>query len=417
MGGFDVISQVGSTNGTITGTVATITLPAYTLTDFIVLIVASNNANSQTLGSNVTGTELANAGDRLVAYRIVPVDGSQTSFTLTIGASSVLRWWIASYSGVELGASVASGAVNVGSNTTSSIAIPTVSLDYIATGAELALASAAVNSSAAWTTSAETVFATTSGNAAMMVSAKSVAADVLSVINADLDRGLGGTTRNESACLLVLQATPVGVPILLGNPSFELGTTLATGWEEEHTTVTAATYSLSGTGVVDGTRSQRIQFTGTAGDTGKLLAIYQAPVDAAPGQNLTFDIHVSGSLTNAYGIIGIEAFQAGGAFISATDTPFTSLSGTPEQYSVTYLCPALTDYVAVFVQFPDIAPTSVINVYLDRAALYSPAAVGTHLAVWDGVGWVDKPMETWDGSGWADKPTNRWDGTAWVPLG
>jgi hypothetical protein len=43
-----------------------------------------------------------------------------------------------------------------------------------------------------------------------------------------------------------------------------------------------------------------------------------------------------------------------------------------------------------------------------------PPPTGGMLKVWDGTGWVEKPVKVWDGSAWVEKPVKRWDGTEWV---
>lgn len=37
-----------------------------------------------------------------------------------------------------------------------------------------------------------------------------------------------------------------------------------------------------------------------------------------------------------------------------------------------------------------------------------------YIKVWDGSGWVLKPVKVWNGSGWVIKPVKFWDGAAWT---
>ncbi len=163
---------------------------------------------------------------------------------------------------------------------------------------------------------------------------------------------------------------------LLTNPSFETGTTIATGWADEHTTVSAATYSLPATGVFDGSKAQKFTYTGQAGDDGitAKTEIYQAPITAVAGDVLTFSVYLSGSFTNAYALIGIEAFDVSSVYISETDANVTTLTGTPTRYDVTYVCPAGTSYVAAYLLCPAIGPTSVLSVTMDSARLVKSLA-------------------------------------------
>jgi hypothetical protein len=38
---------------------------------------------------------------------------------------------------------------------------------------------------------------------------------------------------------------------------------------------------------------------------------------------------------------------------------------------------------------------------------------GGKIKIYDGSGWVAKPVKVWDGSGWVQKPVKRWDGSSW----
>jgi hypothetical protein len=158
----------------------------------------------------------------------------------------------------------------------------------------------------------------------------------------------------------------------LTNGSFELGAAaLATGWEIEGTAPRLPTCSKVSTGVVDGALSQRFQFTGQAGDSGN-VAIYQAPIACNPGETFQASIYLSGTLINAYGIFGIEGFVTpGGAFISENDTVVNAgaLTSSPVQYSVQYTAPNNCTAIAVYFQVPGLDPTSVVDVYLDKAIL------------------------------------------------
>jgi hypothetical protein len=270
------ITLVDSRSGNATSTVITVTLPTYLTTDYIVLFIASNNGNAQTYQANVTATNLANTGDRVAAYHIVPTDGAQTSFTVTVGTSSVFSWWIGTYRGVDAG----------------------------------------------------TVYAASNAH----------------------------------------------------------GTTLATSWQDEHTTVGAATYSLSTTGLTDGAKSQTMAYTGQGTDTGTgIIEIFQSPITGvSPGDLLEFDVWLSGSLTNCYCFIGIEGFSTGQVFISEADTNVLTLSGTATKYTVQYTCPAGTVSVAAYLQVPSIGPTVAFSINLDQASLVkvtpaSASAVGAQL--------------------------------------
>lgn len=43
-----------------------------------------------------------------------------------------------------------------------------------------------------------------------------------------------------------------------------------------------------------------------------------------------------------------------------------------------------------------------------------PIVSGGLAKLWNGSGWVAKPVKVWNGSAWVAKPLKRWDGAAWV---
>lgn len=376
--GFVPISIRASTSGTVaSGTTATITMPTYSAGDYVLLVISRNQTSTAyTFDSNVTtATELVNAGTRrLTAIRIEP-NGTPTSFVVTGSVSGVWTWWCATLIGVNAAAAVATGSNPIGSSTTAPIECPVADFGYLATGGEAVFSAASVNSSATWTVSGNTIYNTTSGNAALMVNLDATSPGAISAAPISMDRGLGGTSRNESAVTFVLQGVPAGTPNLLTNGSFELAGSggKGAGWDEEHSTVGAATYTLTSTGVSDGAKSQRIEYVGVGSDAGGRVAIYQSPITATAGDVLRFSVDLSGALTSCYSIIGIEAFSTGMVYISEEDTVITSLTGTPTRYSVDYVCPAGTVAVAVYCQILEILPSSSCSVYLDRATLLASA--------------------------------------------
>jgi hypothetical protein len=382
---------VSQTSSQVTAASAsfTATLPSYQAGDYLLLVASSNNAQSGLSFSGAISSSVAlpsggSGGGRLLACQLVPNGLGQTTFTVTGSASAVWTWWIANYRGASTSLAVATGTNASGNSTAAAIAPAEVSLPYIATGNEVMVSASAVNSTATWVTDANTQFRTTANNAALMADAVNLAAGTLTGVPAAMNRGNSGSSRNQNSLALVLQTAPGGPANLLSNPSFEQGSALATGWTDEHTTAGTATYSLTGSGVVDGTLAQSIVYAGQGGDTGSgKLEVYQAPVDVTPGQYLTFALWVSGSLAGGtYADIGIESFEEGGIYISEADSYVTpsQLSATPEQFSVSYLVPAGAVYIAAYIQFPEIGPSAEVNVILDAATLTAgPAPAGRGL--------------------------------------
>lgn len=367
--------RAGHTSGTATGTSATVTLPTgWQASDYVTLIVSTNQA--PTLGFSAgaaSSTNLANAGGRLQAIRVVPNPGA-TTVTLTSTVSAVLTWWCGAWQNVDTAATVAAAGNNIGNSTTAAVEVPVVDLGYISTGYETWVSAAGVNSTATWGTSPALTYGTTSGNAALAVRSGQMAADQLTRAPlTPFDRGAEATSRNESALAFVLQPVQTPTVNLLTNGSFESGgAALATGWEIEGTAPRLPTVSRSTTtGVIDGAQAQRFQFTGQSGDSGN-VAIYQAPIACNPGETFRASVYLSGTLTNAYAIFGIEGFvSAGGAYIDEHDTVIGAgtLTGTPTKYDVEYTAPGNCTALAVYFQVPALAPTAVVDVYLDKAIL------------------------------------------------
>lgn len=366
--------RVGSTSGSVSGTTAAITLPTgWQAGDFLTLLVSSNQAPTLGFSAGVaSSTVLTNAGSRLQAIRLVPTAGA-TSVTLTSSVSAVLTWWCGAWQNVDPNATVAAAANNIGNATTSPITVPTVDLGgYIATGNEVWLSAAGVNSTATWTTTAATLYSTAAAtNGGLSVQSGAVPAGALTEATPGYDRGLAGTSRNESALAVVLQPVQTTTKTLLTNGSFEtFASGVATGWQTEGTTASPVTYAQTTSGVVDGASAWSISYTGTASDNNTKFEPYQSPIPVNPGDVVTFTVWLSGSLTNLYGFIGVEGFvTGGGAYISETDTNFLSLTATPTPYSVTYTCPANCTAVAVYMQVPSVTVGTSATVIMDKATL------------------------------------------------
>jgi hypothetical protein len=369
------IAQRAQTNGTLaSGTTVTITVPTYVTGDFVVLIVSRNQTetNPFTFNANVSSiTELANVGTRRLIAMKVALNGTPSTFTLTSVTSSVWTWWIGTYTGVNAALAVANAVNAVGASTASPVPIPTTPLPWISSGTELAVAAAGVNATATWTTDGNTAFASGAAvNAGLMVDTKAVSANALSVTWAAMDRGLSGTSRNESSLSIVLQDSNPGATNLVTNGSFETGTGLPSPWQDEHTTATIPQYTITTSGVVDGNSALNVQYAGVAGDSNAKLEFFEAPISGmVPGDVLQFSCYVSGTLTNTYGFFGIEAFNSSNAYISEMDENFVTVTSTPTKYTVTYTCPAGTDHVAAYMQVPTIGPTVTVNLNFDKAVM------------------------------------------------
>lgn len=197
----------GFTNGSTTGTSATVSLPAdWTAADYLLLIVNINTAQTPISFTARTdaSTQLATAADYLQAFKIVPTPTS-ASVVIGIPTSAVIRWWCCALTGVGLTAPVVA-ANNLGTNSTSPIEFPTTTFVTPTLGTELYLDIGAVNSSATWTATSDTLFSNLSGNSVMAIRSGLVQAGLLSRTATPVDRGLAGTNRLESAMSIILPA-------------------------------------------------------------------------------------------------------------------------------------------------------------------------------------------------------------------
>lgn len=164
---------------------------------------------------------------------------------------------------------------------------------------------------------------------------------------------------------------------LLADPSFEDGAP-GGAWIDESTTVGRPIYSISTThGVVDGTQAKAFTYVGQPDDDGTGKAqFYQAPIrGVSAGQLVRFSICVTAagtgpaSMVRSYAAVGIEAFAPGGGYLSDVATYITAVTSTPTRYAIDYVVPAGTDYLAVYIQSPEVYSTSVFDIVFDQASL------------------------------------------------
>lgn len=351
-----------------------ITLPTYSYpSDYLLLFVCRNqtDANAMTGDANATVAELANSGTRrMTALKVTPANGSITSFTLSQTTNCLTGWVCMAVSNADAAHVVGKDGPSQG-DTTSALSFSNIPLTWTTDGTELVIGCGGVNSTATWTTDGNTVFNTTSGNTALMVEKGTPTAGQSSVPFANLDRGNNGSARTEASVAVFF--TNAITNYLVGG-GFEEGSTLATGWTEEHTTGSAATYSLSTTtGLQQGIKAQRMQFSGGTGVLDK-VEFYQAVDNVfTTGNSCTFSVYLSGSITNAYYQIVIEAHHIGTGYISEVNLPILSLTGTPTLYSVTFNnLPSTTDRVVCVVSANELT-SATVDLYADQSTLIAAA--------------------------------------------
>lgn len=191
------------------GTTMTVTLPTYTSGDFLLLIVGGNQTStSLTPDANATlGSAIANVDTRrLYACQVTPV-GSPSSFVLTASASRVWSAVVLNLGQVTPTFTAASNPI--GTNTTSAIAVPSVAVSPNTDGHELQVVAALVNSSATWTAPSSptlTQRAALTTAPGLYCGTGAAGSSLSSVTCSDVDRGNGGTNRNETVLHLVVDS-------------------------------------------------------------------------------------------------------------------------------------------------------------------------------------------------------------------
>lgn len=388
-GGVQPISQ---TTGNTTTISPVITLPSYSTGDGIILFLSRNQpTTTPTFSGALSSMTLlcdANPGDagRVTAWLIVPNGTGQTSFTLTTSQSAVNDYWCANYgTQIDTTAVVYQQSNAVGSSTVAAIATPIVPSGYIGSGKQIVFSFAGVNATATWTANPNTVYkSTTAQNAGLMVDATAGAPGVLSTVTPAMDRGLSGTTRNQSGGGFIMEGTPNGVVNRLGPyGTFEYLTSgIATGWTLEETVAGTPTTTLTTSGVTDGISALRVQYTGQAGDDGtkkvEVFAGQVTTIPVTPGEYLEFYAYLSSQTgTNTDGLFGVESFN-GVTYISETDTAIatSALTTTPTLYRVMYgPVPPGATRCAAYVLMEDVGPSTVVDFTVDYAILRTVAFV------------------------------------------
>ena len=370
------------TNGNETSATPTITLPSRSAGDSVLLFVSRNNDSSSWAGdADASVSEITSAATgRLVCLLVTPDDTETASFVLTTSGLSINGWMCVAVSGLDESALEGTNGY-VGSNTSSAIPMYAHDLNYTLDGTEVILAVGGTNSTAIWTTSGSTLYNTTSGNATLMVEQITPTEGETHITPADLDRGNDTVARGESAATVVLTS---GVTNFLLTGGFEYDSNadgLAEDWTEEHTTATAATNSLSTDGDVNGTYSQRMQYTGEGGNDGtQKVEFYQFLDDEfVAGEACTFKIYLSGSLSGGSVTLAVEAHNQSTGYIAEESTTIAAgaVDATPTQYTVPYASlPANTDRVVFAVLANELTSSAAVDLYFDKAELVAGAEGG-----------------------------------------
>ncbi|NTW61972.1 prepilin-type N-terminal cleavage/methylation domain-containing protein, partial [Candidatus Saccharibacteria bacterium] len=142
-------------------------------------------------------------------------------------------------------------------------------------------------------------------------------------------------------------------------------------WSWQNTTVALPTYTLDPDNL-HGTKSQRIQYGGQAGDTSKVIDIYQSSTASSfvAGDNATFSIYSKGIMAGTTLRLQIQAKDSGGITIGTAQASSLPLTASWNRSSVTYSAlPTNTAYLLVAVWIESIDSGDTVDISFDAAQL------------------------------------------------
>jgi hypothetical protein len=146
------------------------------------------------------------------------------------------------------------------------------------------------------------------------------------------------------------------------------GSTVAAGWLPEHSTVSRPFFLRHGD-------DEEVAYAGRPGDTGprRKIEIFQATWrDVRAGQRWRFSVRVEGQMSKAYMIVGMEWFSVAKPvyrYVAEQDV-YPKVSTSWQRVTVVSPpLPSTARCLAVYVQLPEINPSSRIDVQITGASL------------------------------------------------
>jgi hypothetical protein len=195
------------TTGTASnGTTATITLPAYTANDYLLLAVSRNQADAAvwTGDTQASVTEIATASRRLALLRVQPTS-TYSSFVLHASITGVWSWCCLNVG--QITPTVQTSVRAIGNSTTAALEFDPITAATPTDGNQLALAIGGTNSTATWTAPAGTTAkAALSAAPGLLVATFVPASGLTTVSAATASRGSEGANRFENSILVLLSA-------------------------------------------------------------------------------------------------------------------------------------------------------------------------------------------------------------------
>lgn len=156
------------------------------------------------------------------------------------------------------------------------------------------------------------------------------------------------------------------------NPSFENDTTpndnKADSWTVSSSAGVEPTYSVVSESYV-GSKSQRIQYTGQAGNSNSSISFYQTGQNFLENDTVMGSVLVKGAVSGASVRLGLQAETGSGGYLTfdgAYITPSSSWTAVTKSFNS---LPATTGQVKLFIQVLGIDPGDTVDIYLDNAKL------------------------------------------------
>jgi len=155
---------------------------------------------------------------------------------------------------------------------------------------------------------------------------------------------------------------------VLTDGDFTRGGLVAAGWSPESSVTGRPFYLRRGD-------AEEVAYAGLPGDTGprRKIEIFQATWhDVGPGQRWRFSVRVKGQLSKAYMIVGMEWFSVARPIYRYVAEQDVYPRVSPAWQRVTVVSPPLPQTarcLAVYVQLPEINPSSRIDVEISGASL------------------------------------------------
>ena len=157
------------------------------------------------------------------------------------------------------------------------------------------------------------------------------------------------------------------------NSSFEAGTTLATNWTREYWPAGVALGTLTVDNLANyQTKSQRIQISGTAADTGGYNRIWQRSAIGtfAAGENATASAYIRGTSSGISVFLRLYAYDSSNNNIGNSADSSLTLGNSWARTQITYTnLPVNTSYVELDVFYSGIHNGDSADVYLDSAQI------------------------------------------------